>query len=284
MATLEFPDTFLPDGNAVGGSVIGWPLDGPITQRFAQISVTGARHGGMDIAANTGAYVFAPAPGIVREVWPESAGRQFGNYVVVDHQDTPYYTAYAHLSAVYVVAGEILREGDTIGRVGNTGLSYGSHLHWAVSEDPGFSLNFAYLSDPAHYIVEEESMAMSPEEKAQLELVRNVLWRWGIPGIPYASVIHLFPSGTQPVEEGSTGPLVVLTGDSAEAYVQARGFSFGMALLEHLYHHPGPSPEDATIVMAIGADGDTIDPPVGDSTTVFQHAASEHPNEPGATG
>jgi murein DD-endopeptidase MepM/ murein hydrolase activator NlpD len=54
-----------------------------------------------------------------------------GGRFVLQHDDT-YETVYAHLSALEVQEGETVRSGDLIGRVGNTGLSKGPHLHYEV--------------------------------------------------------------------------------------------------------------------------------------------------------
>ena len=85
-------------------------------------------HTGVDIAAYSGAEIYATADGIV-----ESAGWTggYGNYVVIKHSDD-YKTAYAHQSKVLVQKGDAIKCGDIIGRVGNTGRSTGPHLHYEV--------------------------------------------------------------------------------------------------------------------------------------------------------
>lgn len=261
MADLIAADFFLPDGNVVGGRVRGWPIDGEITQTFGMLSVTGSRHSGMDIGPllGDGAPIYPFAAGIVHEVWLSTQGRQLGNYVVIDHPDTPWYSAYGHMKyAPAVTPGQWVNEGDLLGYVGNTGVSFGSHLHLGISTNPGFPVDFGQLTDPANYAsYEETDMGMTTEERASLDLARNVLYRWGIPGIPYESCIDLFPAGTAPVQEGATGPLIVLTGDNAEGYVARRGFSFGMSLLQHLYSAPSVAHD------TIPAHGTEVAPPVG---------------------
>lgn len=60
-------------------------------------------------------------------------GGSYGNYVKIKHNDG-YYTLYAHLKykTVCVNVGDKVRQGDIIGYMGNTGHSFGSHLHWEV--------------------------------------------------------------------------------------------------------------------------------------------------------
>jgi murein DD-endopeptidase MepM/ murein hydrolase activator NlpD len=54
-----------------------------------------------------------------------------GNLIVIDH-GWGVLSGYAHLSAMEVPVGQEVAEGELIGKVGNTGLSTGSHLHWEV--------------------------------------------------------------------------------------------------------------------------------------------------------
>lgn len=89
---------------------------------------TGLRrmHRGVDIAAPTGTPVYATADALVERV---ATHRVLGNYVILDHFGRSHQTLYAHLSTVHVRAGQRVRAGVLIGRVGSTGLSTGSHLH-----------------------------------------------------------------------------------------------------------------------------------------------------------
>jgi murein DD-endopeptidase MepM/ murein hydrolase activator NlpD len=85
-------------------------------------------HGGADYAASEGTEVYAPAPGRVALA---EALQVRGNAVIVDH-GRGVMTGYWHLSQIDVTAGQRLDRGDLLGRVGNTGLSTGAHLHWEL--------------------------------------------------------------------------------------------------------------------------------------------------------
>ncbi len=55
----------------------------------------------------------------------------YGNYVKLRHSNG-YYTLYAHLSTVSVKKGDIVKKGDVLGKMGDSGNAYGAHLHFEV--------------------------------------------------------------------------------------------------------------------------------------------------------
>lgn len=61
----------------------------------------------------------------------DKAGMGYGNYVMLLH-DNNYVTLYAHMEAVYVREGQTVAQGDEIGLMGNTGNSFGAHLHFEL--------------------------------------------------------------------------------------------------------------------------------------------------------
>ena len=72
----------------------------------------------------------------------------YGNFVKVKHLDG-YYTLYAHLKNVYVKKGQKLKQGEFIGFMGNTGRSYGAHLHFEVRNTKDNRI------DPTKYLTED---------------------------------------------------------------------------------------------------------------------------------
>lgn len=112
----------------------GWPTFGEITTNFGQRRAYGDSgdyvniHGGLDIAQALGAPVATPADGKVIYTGTLQAR---GKAVALDHGAgvTSYYY---HLNSILVKPGDRLKKGQTLGQVGNTGRSNGSHLHWEV--------------------------------------------------------------------------------------------------------------------------------------------------------
>ena len=92
---------------------------GPRRRRF---------HYGVDLAMPTGEPIYAAFDGVVRF---SKYNRSYGNLVVIHHTNG-LETYYAHLSKRHVTPGTQVRAGDIIGLCGNTGRSYGSHLHFEI--------------------------------------------------------------------------------------------------------------------------------------------------------
>ncbi|HCC05947.1 TPA: hypothetical protein DEP94_01125 [Candidatus Nomurabacteria bacterium] len=88
-------------------------------------------HNGIDFGAPVGTPVFASSGG--RVILAKSGGYNggYGSMIIITHEGG-IQTIYAHLSQVNVVVGQSVSQGQTIGRVGNTGRSTGSHLHFEV--------------------------------------------------------------------------------------------------------------------------------------------------------
>ncbi len=89
----------------------------------------GEFHQGQDFAMGTGNPVYATADGVVETADIKFYG--YGNEVVIDH-GFGYKTRYAHLSVISVAEGMEVKRGELIGKVGRSGKSTGSHLHYEV--------------------------------------------------------------------------------------------------------------------------------------------------------
>ncbi len=88
-------------------------------------------HNGVDYHAGAGAPVVSVAPGVVTVAgWTGGGGRT----VKVRHPNG-YETEYLHLSAITVRQGARIGQGDLVGRVGQTGLATGPHLHYGLKKN-----------------------------------------------------------------------------------------------------------------------------------------------------
>lgn len=111
------------------GSMI-WPVNGPITGAFGE-QRPGHIHAGIDIAAGEGTPIHAADSGKVVLTQGVGASGGYGNYTCVQHTGT-LSTCYAHQSRFGTSTGASVRKGQVIGYVGNTGHSFGAHLHFEV--------------------------------------------------------------------------------------------------------------------------------------------------------
>jgi murein DD-endopeptidase MepM/ murein hydrolase activator NlpD len=113
-------------GGLVGDGVFGWPTNGPHTISGNNYT---EGHLAIDITANEGDGVFAADAGVVTEAGWNNYG--YGNVVMIDHGNG-YVTVYAHLSQINVTVCESVGQGTIIGLAGNTGNSFGAHLHFEI--------------------------------------------------------------------------------------------------------------------------------------------------------
>jgi murein DD-endopeptidase MepM/ murein hydrolase activator NlpD len=137
-------------GRPLAGGLLRTPLDGArISSRFGMrrhpILGYTRMHRGVDFAAPTGTPVYAASDGVVESVRRE---RGYGNVVRLRHQGGMM-TLYAHLSrfAPGLRAGQRVRQGQTIARVGSTGMSTGPHLHYEIHV-AGRAVNPSVASPP----------------------------------------------------------------------------------------------------------------------------------------
>lgn len=92
--------------------------------RFHPVQKTFKAHKGTDYAASSGTPIVTTASGVVERTG-YTAGN--GNYVKVKHSST-YSTQYLHMSKILVRRGQRVSQGETIGKVGSTGLATGPHV------------------------------------------------------------------------------------------------------------------------------------------------------------
>ena len=90
----------------------------------------GSYHSGMDIAAANGTPFVAPADGVVTLAAADEFTLE-GHLLMIDH-GMGLNSAFLHCSELLVREGDIVRQGQLIGRVGATGRASGPHLHWGM--------------------------------------------------------------------------------------------------------------------------------------------------------
>ncbi|MDE6560580.1 MAG: M23 family metallopeptidase [Muribaculaceae bacterium] len=108
-------------------------------------------HEGLDFAAATGTPVFATADAVVEVAERKDA---YGNCIDLNHGYN-YVTRYAHLSQILVKPGQHVKRGEMIGKVGSTGKSIGSHLHYEVrfKGEPQNPVNYYFMDlTPQQYL------------------------------------------------------------------------------------------------------------------------------------
>jgi septal ring factor EnvC (AmiA/AmiB activator) len=123
-----------PAGAGFGGlrGRLGWPVNGQVVGEFgAQVHPrfgTKTFRNGIDIAVPEGTGIVAVYPGhVVYTGW----FRGYGNLIIVDHGGD-YVTLYAHAADILVAEGDEVRQGQTIGTVGETGSLQGPRLYFEV--------------------------------------------------------------------------------------------------------------------------------------------------------
>lgn len=131
------------------------PVDGPVGSGFGfrsdPISGRAALHSGLDFPADVGTPILASAGGIVLSAEWHPA---YGHLLELDHGNG-LTTRYAHCSKIHVGVGAIVKRGQLIAEVGNSGRSTGPHLHFEVLVD-------GRPQDPARFLQAPTAFAERP--------------------------------------------------------------------------------------------------------------------------
>jgi murein DD-endopeptidase MepM/ murein hydrolase activator NlpD len=154
------------------------PHRGPVTQVYGNTQPDGLPHAGQDYGYTNGSQVFpevfAAADGVVLFAgdsralgWPnefyinpdfnrnDNVDESAGNLVVIGHSQNGinFVTGYGHLEQVWVRGGQTVRAGNQIGVTGNTGYSFGKHLHFFLMFKPyNYSTRTFGCADPNPYM------------------------------------------------------------------------------------------------------------------------------------
>ena len=127
-----------------------WPLpvSGTITSYFgyrnAPTAGASTYHKGIDISVPIGTSVLAAKSGIVVTA---SYSASAGNYIALYHGDGVY-SYYMHCSSLVAGVGEEVSAGQKVALSGNTGISTGPHLHFAIYANGAYVNPLDYVSQP----------------------------------------------------------------------------------------------------------------------------------------
>jgi len=124
---------------AVGTGYFVWPAD----NHYLSGNDYWSGHLGIDIAASTGAAIYAADSGVVTMA-QGGYNYGYGNVIAIDHGNG-FATLYAHLSQINVSPCQSVFAGQLIGRAGNTGNSFGAHLHFEIRHNGAFENPWRWL-------------------------------------------------------------------------------------------------------------------------------------------
>lgn len=122
------------------------PISSGFGDRVAPCGYCSSDHRGLDFTAGNGSAIFAVADGVVTA---SELGGGYGQYVFIEHEiaGQTVVSVYAHMQrgSSPVQTGDLVRAGDFLGLVGNTGTSTGPHLHLEIRIEGEFVDPFAWL-------------------------------------------------------------------------------------------------------------------------------------------
>lgn len=147
LTSVLYSQENLPEGVSMEQAVLGFsytaPINGTVSSPFGyRDHPTGGAerfHYGVDLAAEEGTKIACFADGTVKAVGESSS---YGKYLILTHAGGTE-TLYAHCSAVTVTSGQTVDRGETIAKVGATGMATGPHLHFELKRE-GVYLNPIY--------------------------------------------------------------------------------------------------------------------------------------------
>lgn len=122
------------------------PVDGVLLNRFGDI-VDNKKLTGINIASKAGTSVLAVRSGVVIHA---KYDKTYGNIVIIENKENKIHTAYAHLQNIMVHEGEVIRSGQVIGKVGNSGSkAVEPMLHFVVrhNKTPVDPINYLNLQE-----------------------------------------------------------------------------------------------------------------------------------------
>lgn len=143
----------VPDSKVIDVSDFAMPCPGYVTSPYGYRKRFRREHKGIDLKLQIGDTVYAAFTGRVRLTNFERRG--YGHYVIIRHTNG-LETVYGHLSKILVKPDQDVKVGDPIALGGNTGRSFGAHLHFET-RFMGFPINPAAIFDFANQTVHTDS-------------------------------------------------------------------------------------------------------------------------------
>lgn len=193
------------------------PVEGRVTSNFGR---RGSRryHYGIDIKAQTGDTIYAAFDGKIRVKQYDRRG--YGYFLVVRHLNG-LETVYGHLSKFLVKENDFVMSGDPIGLAGNTGRSFGSHLHFETRFlgkpiDPNFIIDFE------NRVCHEEKYLVSNDSFKKTTLSSRVLKRSGT-----VSYVQATNRDNNKFVSGSAASHTIRSGDTLERIARRYGVTIG---------------------------------------------------------
>jgi len=134
-------------------------------ERFHPLLGYSRPHNGLDFASDYNTPIYATGDGVVVHT---SGGTTYGNVVFVNH-GYGFETRYAHMTKYIVYAGQKVKRGQILGYVGNTGLSFGPHLHYEVLYQGKFVNPISFFQRDLNNAEYEKLISLSHEGNEALD-------------------------------------------------------------------------------------------------------------------
>ncbi len=184
---------------------------------------TPSGHAGIDYAAKTGTPIPSPINGTVIKSWFSPNQPSGGNETQV-YDGSKYTHIFMHQSKRKVKEGQKVHQGQIIGEVGNTGNSFGSHLHWQVNKGKGYLNNHPDSIDPIKWAKQagkgqnKDASAWKPDIRRAAKQMKVNLSSRELNGI--VAQIQRESNGNAGVTQGNIGDINNLRGTPAQGLLQ----------------------------------------------------------------
>ncbi|NPU89968.1 MAG: M23 family metallopeptidase [Fervidobacterium sp.] len=150
---------------------------------YSQYGIRG--HNGVDFATPIGVDIYPAIDGVVElsERYDDKKS-DYGNHIVINHENYGLKTLYAHLDSINVVVGDYVTDKSIIGKSGNTGRSTGPHLHFGLKTknvDNGYNgyidpmPYFVIQTNPAYVTVVADGVRLRANPTEDVNDITNVI-------------------------------------------------------------------------------------------------------------